>query len=74
MQAVTIAVDGELISKPYVDMTVQLMAQFGVVVQRDATRYARFTIAQGSAYQSPVSLAVEGDASSASYFLAAGRG
>ncbi len=71
-QAITIAVDGELISKPYVDMTVQLMAQFGVVVARDATRYARFTIAQGSAYQSPQTLAVEGDASSASYFLAAG--
>ena len=71
-QAITIAVDGELISKPYVDMTVQLMAQFGVVVQRDATRYARFTIAQGSVYLSPGELAVEGDASSASYFLAAG--
>ena len=71
-QAITIAVDGELISKPYVDMTVQLMAQFGVVVSRDATRYASFTIAQGGAYQSPQTLAVEGDASSASYFLAAG--
>jgi 3-phosphoshikimate 1-carboxyvinyltransferase len=71
-QTITIAVDGELISKPYVDMTVQLMAQFGVTVSRDASRYARFTIAQGSAYQSPKTLAVEGDASSASYFLAAG--
>lgn len=71
-QAVVIAVEGELISKPYVDMTVQLMARFGVQVQRDATHYARFTIAQGSQYQSPGQLAVEGDASSASYFLAAG--
>jgi 3-phosphoshikimate 1-carboxyvinyltransferase len=75
-QAITIAVDGELISKPYVDMTVQLMAQFGVVVQRDestaTSRYAAFTIPQGSAYISPSTLAVEGDASSASYFLAAG--
>jgi 3-phosphoshikimate 1-carboxyvinyltransferase len=71
-QAITIAVDGELISKPYVDMTVQLMAQFGVAVARDASRYARFTIAQGASYQSPLTLAVEGDASSASYFLAAG--
>ncbi len=75
-QAITIAVDGELISKPYVDMTVQLMAQFGVRVQRDestvASRYATFTIPQGSAYLSPNTLAVEGDASSASYYLAAG--
>jgi 3-phosphoshikimate 1-carboxyvinyltransferase len=71
-QAVTIAVEGELISKPYVDMTVQLMARFGVRVQRDMTNYATFTIPQGSAYLSPGELAVEGDASSASYFLAAG--
>jgi 3-phosphoshikimate 1-carboxyvinyltransferase len=75
-QTITIAVDGELISKPYVDMTVQLMAQFGVLVQRDessaASRYAVFTISKGSAYISPTTLAVEGDASSASYFLAAG--
>ncbi len=71
-QAVTIAVEGELISKPYVDMTVQLMARFGVHLQRDATQYAVFTIPQGSSYASPGELAVEGDASSASYFLAAG--
>jgi 3-phosphoshikimate 1-carboxyvinyltransferase len=71
-QAIEIAVDGELISKPYVDMTVQLMAQFGVAVSRDTSKYAAFTIAQGNAYQSPKTLAVEGDASSASYFLAAG--
>jgi 3-phosphoshikimate 1-carboxyvinyltransferase len=71
-QTITIAVEGELISKPYVDMTVQLMAQFGVLVARDASRYTTFTIAQGSVYQSPKTLAVEGDASSASYFLAAG--
>ncbi len=75
-QNITIVVDGELISKPYVDMTVQLMAQFGVTVLRDETsataRYAAFTIPQGSTYLSPQTLAVEGDASSASYFLAAG--
>ena len=71
-QAITIQVEGELISKPYVDMTVQLMARFGVVVARDASKYQRFTIAQGAQYVSPGSLAVEGDASSASYFLAAG--
>jgi 3-phosphoshikimate 1-carboxyvinyltransferase len=71
-QDIIIVVDGELISKPYVDMTVQLMAQFGVTVQRDATRYRTFTIPQGSMYTSPTTLLVEGDASSASYFLAAG--
>ena len=71
-QDIVIQVQGELISKPYVDMTVQLMARFGVIVARDTTRYAQFSIAQGAAYQSPSILAVEGDASSASYFLAAG--
>ena len=71
-QAIHIEVIGELISKPYVDMTVQLMARFGVQVERDASRYQRFTVAQGAAYLSPTQLAVEGDASSASYFLAAG--
>ncbi len=71
-QDVVIAVDGELISKPYVDMTVQLMAQFGIHLNRDASRYATFTVPRGSAYISPKTLAVEGDASSASYFLAAG--
>jgi 3-phosphoshikimate 1-carboxyvinyltransferase len=71
-QSIKIAVDGELISKPYIDMTVQLMAEFGVIVQRDTSQYASFTIAQGSYYRSPKDLTVEGDASSASYFLAAG--
>jgi 3-phosphoshikimate 1-carboxyvinyltransferase len=69
-QDVVIDVDGELISKPYVDMTLALMQRFGVSVQRDG--YTRFTVARGSHYVSPGSYAVEGDASSASYFLAAG--
>jgi len=61
---------GELISKPYVAITLNLMARFGVTVQRDDWR--AFRIPAGARYTSPGTLAVEGDASSASYFLAAG--
>ena len=65
-----IEVEGELISKPYVDLTIQLMARFGVEVQRD--HWQRFWIEpQVSGYESPGELYVEADASSASYFLAA---
>jgi 3-phosphoshikimate 1-carboxyvinyltransferase len=69
-QAVVIEVDGELISKPYVEITLNLLARFGIAVQRDG--WQRFTISQGSAYRSPGSIHVEGDASSASYFVALG--
>ena len=69
-QPVVIEVDGELISKPYVEITLNLLARFGIAVQRDG--WQRFTIPQGSAYASPGSLHVEGDASSASYFIALG--
>ena len=65
-----IEVEGELISKPYVALTLGLMARFGVAVRR--TDWSAFEIPAGSAYASPGTLAVEGDASSASYFLAAG--
>ncbi len=65
-----IEVEGELISKPYVDMTLGLMQRFGVVVHKED--YRRFVIPVGSRYVSPGSYAVESDASSASYFLAAG--
>jgi 3-phosphoshikimate 1-carboxyvinyltransferase len=67
---IVIEVEGELISKPYIDITLNLLARFGIAVQRDG--WQRFTIRQGSAYQSPGSIHVEGDASSASYFVAAG--
>jgi len=60
----------ELISKPYIDITLKLMARFGVVVERDG--WQRFTIPAGQTYRSPGVLHVEGDASAASYFLAAG--
>jgi 3-phosphoshikimate 1-carboxyvinyltransferase len=67
---VTIAVDGELTSKPYIEITLNLLARFGIAVQRDG--WQRFTIPQGSRYRSPGSIHVEGDASSASYFVALG--
>ncbi|BAN23822.1 3-phosphoshikimate 1-carboxyvinyltransferase [Caballeronia insecticola] len=67
---VTIEVEGELISKPYIDITIRLMERFGVSVERDG--WARFTIPVGAGYKSPGAIMVEGDASSASYFLAAG--
>ncbi len=68
--AVVIAVDGELISKPYVEITLKLLARFGIVVEREG--FARFTIPAGSRYQSPGVIHVEADASSASYFIAMG--
>ncbi len=69
-RTVQVEVVGELISKPYIDITLTMMARFGVVVQREG--WQRFTVAAGSRYVSPAVMYVEGDASSASYFLAAG--
>ena len=69
-QDVHIEVVGELISKPYIHITLQLLERFGIVVQHD--NWQRFTIAAGSQYQSPGDIYVESDASSASYFIAAG--
>ena len=69
-QAITIAVEGELISKPYVEITLNMLARFGIVVEREG--WQRFTIPHGSAYRSPGAIHVEGDASSASYFVALG--
>ena len=60
----------ELISRPYVEITLNLMARFGVEVRREG--WQRFTIPAGQRYRSPGVLHVEGDASAASYFLAAG--
>ena len=67
---ITIDVMGELISKPYIEITLAIMARFGVQVRRDDWR--SFTVEGGCHYQSPDVVYVEGDASSASYFLAAG--
>ena len=70
-RSATIEVVGELISKPYIEITLAMMQQFGVHVERDG--WQRFTVPGGSAaaYVSPGHYAVEGDASTASYFLAA---
>ncbi len=67
---VTIEVEGELISKPYIEITLNLMRRFGVTVGQDG--WASFTVQPGQRYHTPGAIHVEGDASSASYFLAAG--
>ncbi|MEY3653673.1 MAG: hypothetical protein RL739_1843, partial [Pseudomonadota bacterium] len=67
---VVIEVVGELISKPYIDITLNLLQRFGVTVERQG--WQRFTIPAGSRYTSPGTLHVEADASSASYFVALG--
>lgn len=69
-QDLCIEVVGELISKPYIEITLNLLARFGIHIQREG--WARFVIPQGSHYQSPGEIHVEADASSASYFIAAG--
>lgn len=68
-QDVTLVVEGELISKPYIEITCNLMQRFGVHVQRH--NWQTFIIKAGQSYVSPKEIYVEGDASSASYFLAA---
>jgi 3-phosphoshikimate 1-carboxyvinyltransferase len=67
---VQIEVVGELISRPYIEITLKLLERFGIPVQRDG--WQRFVIPAGSRYQSPGEVYVEGDASSASYFVALG--
>ncbi len=68
-QTMTISIIGELVSKPYIDITLNMMEQFGVkVINHD---YETFTIRAGQRYKSVDEFMVEGDASSASYFLAA---
>lgn len=66
----TVEVVGELISKPYIEITLKLMAKFGVEVKQDG--WHRFVVPDNAHYESPHAMYVEGDASSASYFLAAG--
>jgi 3-phosphoshikimate 1-carboxyvinyltransferase len=66
----TVEVEGDLISKPYVEITLTTMRRFGVAVEREDWR--SFRLPGGSRYTSPGEIYVEGDASSASYFLAAG--
>jgi 3-phosphoshikimate 1-carboxyvinyltransferase len=66
---VILEIEGVLVSKPYIDITLALMKVFGVEVEN--RNYESFRIPQGQRYQSPGQFLVEGDASSASYFLAA---
>ncbi|WED20764.1 3-phosphoshikimate 1-carboxyvinyltransferase [Vibrio sp. JC009] len=66
---ITIKIEGELVSKPYIDITLHIMKQFGVNVINN--NYEEFVIPAGQGYVSPGDFLVEGDASSASYFLAA---
>lgn len=67
---IAIEVVGELVSKPYVEITLDSMRRFGVAVERESWR--RFVVPAGARYRSPGTTRVEGDASSASYFMAAG--
>ena len=69
-RAITIEVVGELISKPYIEITLNLLARYGIAVERQG--WERFVIPAGSSYQSPGTIHVEADASSASYFIALG--
>ncbi len=69
-QDIHIDVIGELISKPYIEITLNLLAKFGIAVKRDG--WQRFSILRGASYQSPGEIWVEADASSASYFIALG--
>ncbi|GHF93243.1 3-phosphoshikimate 1-carboxyvinyltransferase [Thalassotalea marina] len=65
-----IHIDGELVSKPYIDITLNIMERFGVYVENN--NYQSFNVKGGQSYQAVERYMVEGDASSASYFLAAG--
>ena len=69
-RALTVDIAGELISRPYVAITTHLMGRFGVTVEQEDWR--SFRVPAGARYASPGLIHVEGDASSASYFLAAG--
>ncbi len=65
-----IEITGELVSKPYIDITLDIMSRFGVTVENND--YQSFTVKGKQSYQAVEKYMVEGDASSASYFLAAG--
>jgi 3-phosphoshikimate 1-carboxyvinyltransferase len=67
---ICIEVVGELISKPYIEITLKTLAQFGVHVLKNG--FKRFVIPKSSSYSSPGQVFVEADASSASYFIALG--
>lgn len=66
----TITISGELVSKPYIDITLDTIAKFGIQIENQ--NYQKFAVKGNQQYQAPGHFMVEGDASSASYFLAAG--
>lgn len=68
-QKLRIDVDGELVSKPYIDLTLDVMRRFGVPVRNED--YRTFLVPEVAGYRSPGNALVEGDASSATYFLSA---
>ena len=68
-RTMVVDIEGELISKPYVEITLKTLQKFGVEIARDG--WSRFTV-PATRYRSPGEIFVEGDASAASYFLAAG--
>jgi 3-phosphoshikimate 1-carboxyvinyltransferase len=73
IEPVRIEVVGELISRPYIDITLKLMARFGVKVScPDSQSFVIPAKTSHHVYKSPGELLVEGDASSASYFIALG--
>lgn len=69
-QKIEIVIDGELISKPYIEITLILLRAFGVEISHD--NYQKFMIPDNANYQTPGEFYVEGDASSASYYLGLG--
>ena len=64
-----IEVIGDLISKPYIDITLKLLTKFNIFYNNDNWRL--FSLKKDSVYRNPTKIFVEGDASSASYFFAA---
>ncbi|RRO08758.1 3-phosphoshikimate 1-carboxyvinyltransferase [Pectobacterium aquaticum] len=68
-QDTQISIQGDLVSKPYIDITLHMMKAFGIEVRHE--NYQQFFVAGRQQYRSPGDYLVEGDASSASYFLAA---
>ena len=64
-----ITVIGEQVSKPYIDLTLDIMEKFGVTAHHE--NHQKFTLSGRQTYKSPDSYLIEGDASSASYFFAA---
>lgn len=69
-QDLKIQIIGELISKPYINITLNLLAKFGIKYKNN--QWKNFTLSSSSRFKSPKKIRVEGDASSASYFFAAG--